>query len=245
MKMSIIVATFNASEFLPRLLESIKSQTLSEVEVVVVDGGSKDEVGEIVEKYQSSISIVFISEPDSGIYDAWNKGVSLSSGEWISFMGADDEFSYPEALSDIYSIAYSRTGINLVSSLGSLVNWRTRDVLKRFGGRFDSSIKYRMTLCHPGLFHKRILFSSKNFDIKWKICADYDFLLRSIDLISPIFLNKVTVNVGDGGVSRIFVNKVLRETFSIQASVPYIGFLKAFLYYIFAKIKFNLKKIIL
>jgi glycosyltransferase involved in cell wall biosynthesis len=113
-EISIIIATFNAAETLRECLDSIVTQLNDKIELILVDGGSKDTTNEIIESYGTFID-VHISEPDKGIYDAWNKGVKLSSGNWVMFIGADDLLlpnalaTYLEAIentSDITSYDY-------------------------------------------------------------------------------------------------------------------------------------------
>ena len=89
MKISIIIATWNAAKTLRTCLDSIVPQLNKDVELILVDGGSKDETNEIIDSYGDKVS-VHISEPDKGVYDAWNKGVKSASGDWITFIGADD-----------------------------------------------------------------------------------------------------------------------------------------------------------
>ena len=89
MKISIIIATWNAAKTLRTCLDSIVPQLNKDVELILVDGGSKDETNEIIDSYGDKVS-VHISEPDKGIYDAWNKGVKVAKGDWVMFVGADD-----------------------------------------------------------------------------------------------------------------------------------------------------------
>lgn len=89
MTISIIIATFNAAKTLQRCLDSIVPQLTDEAELILVDGGSKDSTNEIIDSYGDKIA-VHISEPDKGIYDAWNKGVKVAHGNWVAFIGADD-----------------------------------------------------------------------------------------------------------------------------------------------------------
>lgn len=243
MRISIIVATYNAANFLPRLLDSIVLQSFKAREVIVIDGGSTDASSAVLDSYKGILALKYISEPDKGIYDAWNKGLGLASGEWVAFLGADDEFSYVRALDDLYDCINQFPLANLIASLGNLVNWNDRRPIKVVGQAWDSSIKIKMTLCHPGLLHKRSLFDEARFDIKWRICGDYEFLLRCASEIYPAFLNKSTVNIGDGGVSRQDVNKVLRETMYIQSSSLHIGPILSRVYYYWARFKNFVKKL--
>lgn len=86
---SIIIATYNASSTIERCLNSIIQQKNNQIELLIVDGKSKDNTTDIIKKYIKDIDF-FISEPDKGIYDAWNKGITHTNGKWIMFIGADD-----------------------------------------------------------------------------------------------------------------------------------------------------------
>ena len=96
-ELSVIVATYNSAKTLKRTLRSLIQQTNKKFELIIVDGNSSDETLEIIKSFedtflQNEIPFVYISEPDTGIYNAWNKGVKLSKGKWISFLGSDDEY---------------------------------------------------------------------------------------------------------------------------------------------------------
>ena len=99
-EISIIIATINASKTIKRCLDSIIIQKEPSVEIIIIDGLSTDSTEEIVQTYGNEIDI-FISESDLGIYDAWNKGISVSSGNWIMFVGADD-ILLPNSIKEIF-----------------------------------------------------------------------------------------------------------------------------------------------
>ena len=94
LKVSIITATHNAEQFLKETIDSVVSQLHPNIEYIIVDNHSVDKTMSIIEGYPKNIDI-FISEPDEGIYDAFNKGVSLASGDVIFFLNSDD-FLYDE-----------------------------------------------------------------------------------------------------------------------------------------------------
>ena len=97
---SVIIATYNAGKYLRRALDSVYSQSYTNVECIVVDGCSKDNTLDIVREYVCK-NIVYISEQDLGIYDALNKGVLIAKGEWIYVLGADDEL-LPDGLRSFF-----------------------------------------------------------------------------------------------------------------------------------------------
>ena len=104
-RISIVVATLNAAQFIGRCLESIVAQDYSNYEIVVVDGASGDGTLDIIRHYATFLGgqLTWVSEPDSGIAEAWNKGIRLTRGEWLIFIGADDTLSAPDVLSRIAS----------------------------------------------------------------------------------------------------------------------------------------------
>lgn len=91
LKTSIIIATFNAAKTLNKALDSVLNQTYQNWECIIVDGASKDDTINIVKEYvQKDTRFRYISEPDKGIYDAFNKGWEMAKGDWIYYLGSDD-----------------------------------------------------------------------------------------------------------------------------------------------------------
>jgi len=221
MKISIIIATYNSAKTLKRTLDSIKRQTLQEIEVIVIDGNSMDETMSIVEEFDSK-AIRWISEPDKGIYDAWNKGLKLSYGKYICFIGSDDYFAYPNALSDLYNLA-DKKDLDFVSAKYQLVNEHGEPRLIRGLPWSWGGIKKRMVVAHPGSLHKRSMFSKVVYNSHYKIASDYELILNQGPTLKSGFLNKITVVMADGGVSNNFVWKTLLEVYDIQKRSRYIS----------------------
>lgn len=101
-KITIVTVTFNAIGCLEKTINSIIEQNYSNLEYIIIDGGSIDGTIDIIHKYETKISC-WISEPDHGIYDAMNKGIHLASGEWINFMNAGDQFASSDILYKIFN----------------------------------------------------------------------------------------------------------------------------------------------
>ena len=106
MKLSIITITYNCQNTIARCLESISKQTFKSLEYIIVDGGSTDGTLKVIESY-SKIIDKFISEPDEGIYDALNKGLSMATGDIIGFLHADDVFASNMTLNNIMHVFMS------------------------------------------------------------------------------------------------------------------------------------------
>lgn len=207
---SIIIATYNSEKYLSRTLDSIIAQNFLNYEILIIDGGSKDRTLAIVEQYKNKIAIV-ISEKDDGIYDAWNKGVNVATGDWISFLGSDDVF-YPDCLMNYYQYIQANHGLEYVSSKVNLLNM-DGSMLRTIGKPWDwKSFRRYMCVAHVGSMHKSTLYERYGFyDRLYKTAGDYEFLLRSRENLKTGFLDKITVGMQVGGVSTNF--SAYKETY--------------------------------
>ncbi|MBS3955551.1 MAG: glycosyltransferase [Methylomicrobium sp.] len=202
---SVIVAVYNGANTIQQCIDSIAQQTYPNKELIVIDGGSKDGTDSLLEANQELISY-WISEPDSGIYSAWNKGLRQAKGEWICFLGADDYFwdelvleRMAEQLTMISAdirVAYGQ--IMLLSNDGESLypigeSWQAA---KR---RFSQV----MSIPHPGLMHRRGLFEQHGvFDESFRIAGDYELLMRELKTADAIFIpDIITVGMRQGGIS--------------------------------------------
>ena len=216
---SIITATFNSEKTIRRTLESLLVQDFKDFEYILIDGNSSDQTVVIIKEYlerftSNNIKITLLSEPDKGIYDAWNKGLSLSSGEWISFLGSDD-FYLPEALQIYHKYIINNPTKNYISSKVTLID-ETGKEKKTLGSEWNTQTFLRyMNIAHVGSFHHRSLFKGQSFNLSYKSSSDYDFFLRNLKALNPYFINVVTAKMQDGGISNN-VNKALKETLKVK-----------------------------
>ena len=214
---SIIIATYNASKTIKKCLDSIVPQLTDECELVVVDGGSRDSTNDIIDSYGENVA-VHISEPDKGIYDAWNKGVKISHGDWIAFVGADD-ILLPNALNNYLEVIRSTDGINTYDYICANNEYVTENgvVSKIIGSAPKWRIyRKRMNAAHVASLHNRKnLFDTVGYyDLNYKICADYELLLRKKDKLKYIFLPKRIARMQMGGVS--FSTRAIMETYRMR-----------------------------
>ena len=211
---TIITATFNAAKELPRTIESIRGQTYKNIEWIVVDGGSTDETIGLIQQNEDVVDY-WVSEPDDGIYDAWNKGVSKASGEWIAFLGAGDSYK-PESI-QLYVNAIAATSRiqELVCSQVNLVNSGGM-ILRTIGAPFDWNKFHKyMTFAHVGALHHRVLFERYGlFDTSYRSSADYEFFMRTGGDVKSLYLDVVTSDMLIGGVSSSYQGII--ETYVIQ-----------------------------
>ncbi|MCH3993406.1 MAG: glycosyltransferase [Prevotella sp.] len=217
MIISFIIATFNAGKTLKRCLDSIVSQLTNECELILVDGGSKDNTNEIIASYGDKIA-VHVSEPDKGIYDAWNKGVSLSSGRWVGFIGADDVL-LPNAVKSYLHVIKTTSDIDSYDYICAHNEYADKDgnVLQVIGGPAEwSKMRRSMVAAHVASLHnKHNLFETiGGYDLQFHICADYDLLLRKRNKLKSLFIDTTIARMQTGGMS--FSVAALKEAFHIR-----------------------------
>jgi glycosyltransferase involved in cell wall biosynthesis len=232
-RLSIIVATFNAAGLLPACLASIRAQAFDAWELLVVDGGSSDGTVDLIRQHADIIAY-WHSHPDKGIYDAWNQAVAQARGDYVCFLGADDAWSDPAALQAMFdAIAARGHDPDLVSARGRVVAEDGRP-LATIGTRWDfRGLRRRMLICHPGSFHHRRLFEALGpFDTQYRIAADYDWMLRLPASTDALFVDRVVLQIRDGGVSRRRRLRTMSEHWHIQARHPRVGKVRATLAYV-------------
>lgn len=196
---SVITAVFNGAECIARCLESVRSQNYPHIEHLVLDGGSKDGTVEVLRDHEDSLAL-WMSEPDEGVYDAWNKGLERARGEWIAFLGADDIY-LPGAISAYMDLARTHPDAEFLASRAQLEH--PSGYAPVFGGPWIwPKFAERMTTVHVGSMHRRSLFDRfGSFDTSFRIAGDYEFLLRSQERLRAAFTPEVTVVTRAGGLS--------------------------------------------
>lgn len=221
-KVSIIIASFNTENIISFALNSVLNQTFQNWECIVIDGLSNDNTISIVEQYSKRDKrIRYFSEKDFGIYDAFNKGWKRASGEWIYFLGADDILC-PTAFHDVFSSNLQNYSIvfgNVIykSSAGLVYKKSNQDIL---------SIKKRLNCSHQGFLMRRdSIQDNGGFDfMSFKICADYDLILKAyLNGAKMKYINTYIAVFDNTGTSSSI--KTEFEGFSIRKSlktVPYI-----------------------
>jgi glycosyltransferase involved in cell wall biosynthesis len=196
---TVITAVFNGVSTIKRCIQSVVDQDYPYVEHIIVDGGSTDGTIDVLREYENRIAI-WISEPDHGVYDAWNKGLRLARGEWIAFLGSDDEY-LPGAITAYMALASDNLGADYLSSQ---VKWLHSSGYSRIiGGPWEWRRFSRYMCCaHVGSMHRRRLFERYGYlDVSYRIAADYEFLLRARAELHSAFVPTVTVHMRAGGAS--------------------------------------------
>lgn len=214
---SIIIATYNAGKTLSRCLESIRQQKTNNVELLILDAASSDDTMHIVQRYNDIVDVV-IHEKDKGIYDAWNKGIAKVSGEWIMFVGADDLLAngaIERYLQEIDSNHISNVKFDYICSKVQIINGSGK-FIKVIGTDYNWN-KYRrfMNVAHVGSLHSTNLFKTVGlYNLDYKICADYELLMRKGSQLKVHFVDNISAYMQIGGMS--FSKRALQEARDIK-----------------------------
>ncbi|MBO6702617.1 MAG: glycosyltransferase [Pseudomonadales bacterium] len=215
-KLSIITATFNSAATITSCLDSIAEQTYGSIQHIVVDGASSDGTQDVV-KNHSHQPDVFQSEPDAGVYDGLNKGIQLANGEVIGFLHSDDMYASSQTLQQVAD-CFDDTSIHAVyGDLEYVAQDDTDRVIRRWiAGNYSAR---QLTLGwmppHPTLFVRREWYERVgNFDIGYKIAADYHFILRLFNQPEFVarYLPQVLVKMRVGGVSNRSLPLIARKS---------------------------------
>ena len=201
MKFSIIIATMNVEALLQRAIVSVLTQIYPDYEIIVQDGGSTDGTLEILRRCKSRVD--WVSEPDAGVYDAWNKALVRATGDWAIFLGADDFFLDNEVLVKC-AVYLKKLPQDVYFAYGALAMMEKDSV----SGVIDRSLPamYHMFLSNMGLpfpatFTRTAVLKEHGFDSGYKIAGDFDFAAR---LISPSNVARLPVWISGwnlGGLS--------------------------------------------
>lgn len=213
MKISIITASFNCEDTIKNCIESVISQENANIEHIIIDGASKDKTLEIINSYSSKISKI-ISEPDSGIYDALNKGILNSTGDIIGFLHADDFFYDKNIISEIAKTFENSNADSVYGDLLYVSKYDTDKIIRYWkSGKFSfSKIKKGWMPPHPTFFVRRNIYEKYGiFDTEFKISADYDIILRFLGKfkISTVYMPKIFTKMRVGGQSNKSIRNII------------------------------------
>lgn len=222
---SIVTATYNSADLLQRCIDSVANQTFDAVEHIIIDGASTDGTIDIIKANQDKLAY-WVSEPDTGIYNAWNKAVPHIKGEWVLFLGSDDRLAADHTLQEI--APFLKTAFPLFRLVyGIILNtmrW-TDEVFSKEGIPWEKTKKMfrKAGLAippHSSTFHHISIFGEgKRFDETYRICADYKFIIIETLEMDPLFIPINVTCFSKGGLSNCIGKnelEVWKEDFNIS-----------------------------
>jgi len=239
MKITVITVVFNAEHTIGDALESVASQTHDDIEHIVIDGASTDGTMRIVEQHRAQLAHI-VSEPDTGIYDAMNKGVHLASSQVIGILNADDVYQDDTVLSQVAS---AHADENIDACYADLVYVRPNDLQKVT--RFWRSRDYTPGMCfrgwmpaHPTFFVKKRVYEKVGlFNTELDYQADLEFCARAFEIhqINSIYIPKLWVRMRLGGVTNNSFSTMVKGNWESYQALRAIGLKRNVLWYFLLK----------
>lgn len=165
---SVITAVLNGVEHIERAIHSVLNQTYENIEFIIVDGGSTDGTLDLIKQYDEVVDY-WVSEPDRGVYDAMNKGLGLVRGDYILFLGCDDQ------LYDVFHEVVRYFQDSMTSYYGNVVLSNNKKI---YGGNFSPLKLFVQNIPHQAIFYSKHVFKEYLFDCRYITVADYDLNLK-------------------------------------------------------------------
>jgi len=192
---SVITVVYNNVEHIEETIKSVINQSYKNVAYIIIDGGSTDGTVDIIKKYKKKI-YYWVSEPDKGIYDAMNKGISHAKGDYINFLNSGDTFYSNKVISKIAEIINKKDADLIYGKFNA--SYSTYNIIK------DNQIylKFGKGICHQTAFVKNRLLKENNFDKNYKSAADFNFFCKIMDNKKSVRKTKeIIINYRSGGFS--------------------------------------------
>lgn len=221
MKISIVTACYNSASTIRDTLRTIQMQTHKDIEHIVIDGGSTDGTLEILEQNKQHIAYL-TSEPDNGLYDAMNKGITKATGDVIGLLNSDDLFANQHVLMNVNN---ALTDERIDACYGDLVYVNNGDINQV--ARYWKSCAYDASLfskgwvpAHPTFYVRRAIHEKHSmlFNLDYKLAADYDVLLRLLYVhnIKTTYIPDVMVKMRLGGATNKSLKNIINQNKEIM-----------------------------
>ncbi len=214
--LSIIIPVYNGEETIQACIDSVLGQTFTDFEIIVCDGKSADNTIELLAKYQDRI--LLSSESDCGIYDAMNRGLDLAQGEWVYFLGADDELASKDVLREVFSSVDKRA--HLILGRARHEHLSSSKVPIEYRSTLDKKILWRNTVHHQSAFYRRSLFADFRYSVEYKVLADYHLNIKLfLDDVRTVEVDTLIAICDARGISKQFETSLYREELKLKASL--------------------------
>lgn len=216
MKISVVTAVHNGRETLGGMLQSLREQTHSNIEHIVQDGGSTD--GTVAYLQQSGLADMnLISTPDSGIYDALNRGIVRATGDVVGLLHADDQLAGSDVLAAVAQMLENPALDGVYGDLDYVARGDTNRVIRhwRAGSYHTANLKRGWMPPHPTLYLRRHVFAQAGmYDTSYEIAGDYDAMLRYLTVgnVRLGYIPRVMVRMKMGGTSNKSFAHILRKS---------------------------------
>mgnify|MGYP000144178917 CR=1 FL=1 len=202
MKISIITISFNAKATIEKTLKSIATQSFMNIEHIIVDGGSKDNTLEICNSFPHISKI--ISEPDNGVYDAFNKGLKVATGDVVGFLNSDDVFYNENSVQEIAN-AFLYNDVDIAYGNLDYINQEGKVVRNWISMPYEPGLAKKAFMpAHPTFYCRKEIYECLGgYDNSFKIAGDFELCLRFLEKnkVPSFYINKKLVKMLVGGIS--------------------------------------------
>lgn len=241
--LSIITVCFNAEKFIESTIQSVLAQTYPHIEYIIIDGASRDNTMKVVEQYRSRIATV-VSEKDKGLYDAMNKGMRLATGDYLLFLNADDMLADDQVISNMLAtcidadVYYGEA--MFMDENGADIGLRSTQTPHKVPELLTwKSLKHGMVVSHQAFIIRRSL--SPQYDLQYRVCADIDWMIRSLKAAGKICnTRQVVTRFRVGGTSKQHQQRAWKERYKILSR--YYGHLPNFAHHLFIAVRYIFSK---
>jgi glycosyltransferase involved in cell wall biosynthesis len=225
--LSVITVVRNGDKILEKTILNVLNQSYDQIEYIIIDGGSTDETLDIIKKYENNIAC-WISEPDKGIYDAMNKGITRATGMWINFMNAGDEF-YDLNTCKIIAKSISENSFDVIYgdfvAKNDLINLEILVKAKPLNSIWKGNL-----FSHQSCFIRYDVLRNNLFDINYKIVADFNQMVSILLQRKVFFYLPIPFSIMQtGGVSYSNIRTYIEQIKVVHAHKPYSIYLFSYI----------------
>ena len=214
LQLSIIIPVYNAEKSIAKTLSSVCWLPKTNFELIVIDGNSTDRSLEIISTYMGEIDHLLV-EDDKGVYDAMNKGINLAQGEWILFLGADDELVGKDLLEEM--VASKHEGESLRIGGVKNIDADHSKTPEFYPGRWDQSLYWRNTAHHQGILYHKDVFKERRYNLRYPVLADYHLnLLLFQEGVKAKRFDRILVHCEAQGLSKRYTMALYQEEWQVK-----------------------------
>lgn len=225
---SLVTVCYNSAETIADTIRCVAEQTYPHIEYIIIDGGSTDGTLDIIKQYSKHVSVL-ISEPDSGIYDAMNKGWKKATGDVVAFLNSDDSYMNNTVVQEVAELMSDKNIDACHSDLIYVDRVNTNKIIRYWQGRDHQSgdcLRGWMP-AHPTFFARRALFERLGgFDTRYRKQADFELVVRWFELhkIRSHYVPKIWTRMRNGGASNNSLRNIIKGNLEAYHACKALGF---------------------